>query len=67
MKQSELEKQIAALPTNPKRVHQWTMEQDAMIIKYAEDKGSQALGKVMGIPGQAVRRRFLFLKERMKQ
>lgn len=66
-KLSDLEQKIAALPSNPKKVRQWKVEEDAMIIKYAEEKGSEAMGKIMGVPGQAIRRRFLYLKGRMKQ
>ncbi len=65
-KKSELEKAIESLPPCPKKAHIWTLEQDAVILKYIEEKGAEAIGKVLGIQGQNVRRRYNYLKVRMK-
>jgi hypothetical protein len=67
MAKSELEKKLEALPDNPKAVRKWTMEQDAMLIKYGKVKGFSALGRVLGIPGDACRKRHVLLTEKMKQ
>jgi hypothetical protein len=67
MAKSDLEKQLESLPNNPKGERKWTMEQDAMIIKFGPLKGFQALGRVMKIPGDAIRKRHRILVEKMKQ
>ncbi len=65
-KKSDLEKAIESLPPCPRKAQVWTLEQDAVILKYIEEKGAEAIGKVLGIQGQSVRRRHNYLKARMK-
>lgn len=65
-KLNNVEKKIAALPPNPKKVRKWTLEEDAAILKYAEDKGFEAIARVLGILGPVVRRRYMFLQNRLK-
>lgn len=67
MAKSDLEKQLESLPDNPKAVRKWSVEQDAALIKYGPVKGFQALGRVLGIPGDACRKRYAHLKEMMKK
>jgi hypothetical protein len=67
MAKSELEKKLEALPDNPRAVRKWTMEQDSMLIKFGPTKGFQALARVLGIPGDACRKRYHLLTEKMKQ
>lgn len=65
-KKSDIEKEIAALPPNPRKARKWTLEEDAMILKYAEEKGSEPIARVLGLGGNAVRRRLVQLKATMK-
>lgn len=64
-KKSELEKIVEALPPCPKKARVWTLEEDAVILKYLDEKGSEAIGRIIGVTGVAVRRRYAFLKSRM--
>lgn len=61
-RKSELEKIVSALPPNPKKARKWSLEEDAVILKFTEDKGADAIGRAIGAAGIAVRRRFAFLK-----
>lgn len=65
-KKSELEKKIEALPDNVKAARKWTYEEDAAILNYSGTKGSEALGRILGISGLSVRRRLAFLKLKTK-
>jgi hypothetical protein len=64
-KKSELEKKIEALPPCPKKAYKWTLEEDAVLLKYAEEKGINAISKAMGISFMSVRRRYEVLKAKM--
>jgi len=65
MKKTELEKKLEALPPCPKKVRKWTIEQDAAILKYGEEKGFEAVARVLGLNGELVRRRARVLKAQM--
>lgn len=64
-KKSELEKLVAALPPNPKKAYNWTLDQDSIILKYADEKGSDAIARVLGLNGVLVRRRLAVLKQKV--
>ncbi len=66
-KKSELEKMVEALPPNPKQARKWTLEEDSVILKFAEEKGANAIGRILNVPGLAVRRRHDFLKAGIKR
>jgi hypothetical protein len=66
-KKSSLEKTISALPPNPRKARKWSLEEDAMLFKYAESKGVNAIAKVLGIPTETARRRLVYLKSKVKQ
>ena len=65
-KKSPLEKIVAALPSRPNKARTWTLEEDAVILRYADEKGFEAIGRIIGVGGITVRRRHIFLKSRMK-
>jgi len=65
-KMTDLEKQLAALPPCQKRAHKWTLQEDAAILKFAEEKGVNAVAKVLGLNNSVVRRRFEYLQSKMK-
>lgn len=62
-KKSALEKKIEALPDKKTGKHiGWTVEQDCLILRYADTKGAEAVGRMLGIQGPTIRKRLAFLK-----
>lgn len=67
-KKSDLEKQIEALPNVKKGMPvKWTLDQNAMILKYYETKGGTAIAGLLGMSYKTIRKQFLLLKEAIKR
>jgi hypothetical protein len=67
MAKSELEKQLESLPDNPRAEYKFTMEQDAMLVKFIPTKGYSAVARIMGLDVNRVRRRYGVLQKGMKK
>jgi hypothetical protein len=68
MKQkSDLEKAAAALPPNPRKARIWSLEEDAVVLKYSEEKGFNAIARLLDVNPILVRRRYELLKKGIRR
>ncbi len=65
-KKKSVEDLIASLPDKPNKKIQWTMAEDAAILKYCATKGCRAIGKALGKNYSTVQARYNFLKAQAK-
>lgn len=66
-KKSKLEEAALALPPNPKKARVWSLEEDAVILKYSDEKGFNAIARLIGINNVQVRRRYEVLMKGIKR
>lgn len=66
MAKSELEKKLESLPDNPRAEYKFTLEQDAMLVKFVPTKGYSAVARAMDMDVNRVRRRYGILTKGMK-
>lgn len=65
-KQDPLEQMIASLPDNKSRKETWTLQEDAMLLKYGDSKGIANVAAAMGKSRNAAYSRVKYLKANLK-
>jgi hypothetical protein len=66
MNKKDIEKKLQSMP-NVKKRHDWTKDEDDIILKYYRDKGAHAIAALIAKPHGAVYDRYKLLTEGRKR